>query len=209
MSSIKSIVSIACCSIALLFLTSVVRAAPMDPSGGQCSGLDPASGLFPTCIQAHSARNRIAHLSSTRANAKAVTQAQNSLAALLAQYVSQGGGVIPGFEPNTACPCWSAAELATIDGVSSAGGTGTNLICVVSPYEAVLGETGATLNDLGQTFAEINNDQRYCRFNASDSGGTSLISTFFDNLPDAEVDACRSQVIARSVILGTACASGS
>ena len=55
------------------------HAAPNDPSGGLCDGLDPSSGLFSICIQAYSAKNRVEHLTSVGASTTAICKAQAEL----------------------------------------------------------------------------------------------------------------------------------
>lgn len=99
----------------LLLAAGSALGAPNDPSGGLCDNLDPSSGLFSTCIQAHSAKNRIEHLQSKNASANAVLKAHAALDASIAQYALLGGGVIPGFAPPPqTCPCWTAAQLETL-----------------------------------------------------------------------------------------------
>lgn len=208
MRNFKAIFSVACCSVGLLLMSSVVRAAPMDPSGGQCSGLDASSSLLSTCIQAHSARNRTVYLSTTRASANAVQEAQSALNTLLAQFASLGGGVVPGFEP--ACPCWNATELASIDG-SSPSGAGSRLQCVASPgYLYSVGETAYTVANQDQSgiWAEVRVDNKSCRFSSTSSTGTLLASTFIENLSEADANTCAARVQARILALGISCAGG-
>ena len=89
--------------IALLILSASATAAPPDDTGngtGWCDGLAPSTGLYSTCIQAHSAANRIEHLKAVGANDKAVAKAQASYDEAVATYAElTEGGVIPGFEP--------------------------------------------------------------------------------------------------------------
>lgn len=69
------------------------------PGGEYCDGLDPSGGLFTTCIQAHSAANRVEHLADVGANAKAIAKAEEALAVALEIYAElPGGGTVPGFE---------------------------------------------------------------------------------------------------------------
>ena len=49
-------------------MPGIALASPNDPSGGACDGLEPSSGLFSKCIQAHSARNRVELLQSRNAS---------------------------------------------------------------------------------------------------------------------------------------------
>jgi len=84
-------------SLLLLCLAGSVVAAPNDPSGGLCDGLDPSSGLFSTCLQAHSAANRVDQLTLVGASADAIARAQASLDEAITEYAELGGGSVPGF----------------------------------------------------------------------------------------------------------------
>jgi hypothetical protein len=86
-----------CASVIFGFITISSHAAPNDPSGGMCDGLDPSSGLFSICIQAYSARNRVEHLTSVGASEVAIGRAQAAVAEAIAMFEELGGGTIPGF----------------------------------------------------------------------------------------------------------------
>ena len=116
--SINNITFSAFLSAILMPLAGSVMAAPPDDKGdgtGWCDGLDPSRNLYSTCIQAHSAANRLEHLQSKNASANAASKAQAALDEAIAQYAELGGGVVPGFEPPVApCPCWTPSELSTL-----------------------------------------------------------------------------------------------
>lgn len=100
------------CSI--LLLAGVVSAAPQnDPSSGECNVLGHPSPLYPICIQAWSAQNRVDHLTDVGASATAIAVAQAQLNEAIATYATLGGGTVPGFVPPVTCPC----EGLTFDGV--------------------------------------------------------------------------------------------
>jgi hypothetical protein len=99
-------------SASLLLLAGSVVAVPHDPSGGLCDSLDPSSGLFSTCIQAHNATNRLEHLESVSASYNAITNAQAQLDSATAQYALLGGGTVPGFDVRY--PSWTDEERAGI-----------------------------------------------------------------------------------------------
>lgn len=64
---------------------------------GYCDDLEPSSGLYSTCIQAHSAANRVEHLRSKGAKGSAVSMAEASLTQAIEQYGLLGGvGPVPG-----------------------------------------------------------------------------------------------------------------
>lgn len=95
----------------LLLSAATVNAAANDPSGGACDGLDPSSGLFSKCIQAHSAKNRVEHLASRNASSNAIAVAQSQLDQAIAEYAELGGGGVPGLQ---SCACWSSVQLAAL-----------------------------------------------------------------------------------------------
>lgn len=97
MMSIKSICTTGTLIFSLSLFGASVGAATGDPSGGACDGLDRSSGLYSTCIQAHSAANRVEHLQSVGASANAINKAKAALADAKAQYAELGGGAVPGF----------------------------------------------------------------------------------------------------------------
>ena len=85
-----------CAAVIFGFITMSSQAAPNDPSGGECDGLDPSSGLFSLCIQAHSAKNRVEHLQSVGASENAIRKAQAGVDDAEAMFSELGGGTIPG-----------------------------------------------------------------------------------------------------------------
>lgn len=119
--------------IALTGLVQIAVAAPPDAKDdgtNWCDGIDPSTGLYSTCIQTHSAANRVKHLQSKNASANAVAKALAEYDQAVAQFAELGGGDVPGFEPPIAasCPCWSEEEVAGIEGLTSTG-EATNVTC--------------------------------------------------------------------------------
>lgn len=95
--SFKHICSAGTLAFSLSLTGGSASAAPGDPSGGACDGLEPSGGLYSTCIQAHSAASRVAQLRKVGANATAIGKAEAALAEAKAQYAELGGGAVPGF----------------------------------------------------------------------------------------------------------------
>lgn len=89
------LIGVLCTSVFGLFTMSS-QAAPGDPSGGECDGIDPSSGLFSLCIQAHSAKNRVDLLRSVGASENAIGKARAEVEDAEAMFSELGGGVIPG-----------------------------------------------------------------------------------------------------------------
>ena len=115
-------------SVATCFMATTTNAAPKDASNGACDALEDASELFPLCLDAHSALNKVELLISKDVNHHAIDNAQLRLDTLVAEYESQSGGVaVPGFEsddetsfsrtthPSYSSPTSTANDFAIID----------------------------------------------------------------------------------------------
>lgn len=61
-----------------------------------CDGIDPQTGLYSTCIRAHSAADREERLKAKGASDQAIATARAELAAMISQYAELGGGSVPG-----------------------------------------------------------------------------------------------------------------
>lgn len=122
-----------CIRLSLLCSTIVlagVVSAANDPSGGQCDVLGHPSQLYPICIQAWSAKNRVELLTAVEASATAVAVAQAQLEEAIATYAALSNGeTIPGF--TLPCPCEGEVLSTPYDNVIWSSAFTTRL-CVPS-----------------------------------------------------------------------------
>ena len=162
-------------SLSLFGLTA--NASPPDAKDdgtNWCDGLDPSSGVYSTCIQAHSAKNRVEHLKSKNASASSVSKAQASLNEAIAQFGELGGGItLPGL---STCPCSGLSASGTIWD-SSVVPVSTRLDPQIITIYTSDGNLTAVTKDTGVAYCSISNTIQIV------------------DLSPAEGDACRNELI--------------